>query len=386
VYLSATAQVIPQKFGKGLQVYGKDSSFYMHFGLRFQTLFSNNWTVIDGKLDDYQANLLIRRSRLKFDGYVLDPKLTYKFELGLSNRDISGGDGDEHGNTSNVILDAVMAYTFYKNLSIQFGQTKLPGNRERVVSSANLQFVDRSRLNSRFNIDRDIGFQLKNEHTLGQDFQIQETIAFSQGEGRNIIEGHFDGYDYTFHVDVLPFGSFKSKGDYVGSATVREPKPKLALGFTYDINNNAVRERGQLGDFILDNNGTYFGKTLHTFFADCMVKYKGLSIMAEYADKRTADRTPAVFDTAGAQIGTFYTGSAISLQTGFLFDNNWEIAGRYTQINPDAGVSNDETEYTLGISKFIVGHKLKVQTDFSYRDITGRNNLFSWRFQTELHF
>ena len=30
------AQVIPQKFGKGIQVYGKDSSFYMKIGLRFQ--------------------------------------------------------------------------------------------------------------------------------------------------------------------------------------------------------------------------------------------------------------------------------------------------------------------------------------------------------------
>jgi hypothetical protein len=47
---------------------------------------------------------------------------------------------------------------FYKPTKIVgFGQTKLPGNNQRVVSSGSLEFTDRTINNSRFNIDRDFG-------------------------------------------------------------------------------------------------------------------------------------------------------------------------------------------------------------------------------------
>ena len=57
-------------------------------------------------------------------------------------------------------------WNFHENFELWVGQTKLPGNRERVISSANLQQVDRSLLNSRFNIDRDFGFQLRHHFNL----------------------------------------------------------------------------------------------------------------------------------------------------------------------------------------------------------------------------
>jgi len=390
------AQVeLPTKFGKGIQVYGKDSSFYMRFGMRFQNLFTNEWAVEDetggsGGLEDYSSNFLIRRARFKFDGYAYTPKLKYKFELGLTNRD-NGGVAPEFNDGPKLILDAFIVYNFYKNLSIKVGQGKLPGNRERVISSGNLQFVDRSRVNSRFNIDRDFGLTLLNHHTISGNFIMKEFISFSQGEGRDVTEGNLvNGFCYTFRTEFLPMGKFKSKGDYSGSDLKREPKPKLAIGITYDINENAVRERGQNGSFIFDEligtEGVYVGKTLQTIFIDAMFKYQGFSFMGEFADKQTSDNDPVVTNELGEEIGTFYTGSGLNLSVGYLLKNNWEVAARYTVINPDEAVSNNETEYTFGLSRFIVGHKLKIQTDLSYRDVTDRNDLFSWRVQMDLHF
>ena len=44
--------------------------------------------------------------------------------------------------------------------------------------------------------------------------------------------------------------------------------------------------------------------------------------------------------------------------------NNWEIAGRYTNVNAnDLYDNNDLNQYTIGFSKYVVGHNLKVQTD-----------------------
>ena len=53
---------------------------------------------------------------------------------------------------------------------------------------------------------------------------------------------------------------------------------------------------------------------------------------------------------------------------GYLFENNYEVSTRYTSVDLAKGLANtlNTKEYTLGLSKYIVGHKLKVQSDVSY--------------------
>ena len=380
------------KFGKGIQIVANDSSFYMKAAFRIQSLYANDWSVRNdqiGFIENHKPNFLIRRARLKFNGWAFTQKLKYKLELGLSNRDISGGDSKEYKNGSRIILDAYVEWNFWNNFSILAGQTKLPGNRERIVSSANMQFVDRSLLNSKFNIDRDMGIQLKHHFKFGKQFIVQETFAFSQGEGRNITAGSFDGLNYTFKVEAFPFGKFASKGAYVGSDIKREQKPKLAIAVAYDFNQNSVKERSQLGSFITDDNGNYVGKNLHHIFADLMFKYKGFSIMSEYAFRTTKDGNPNVFapDDPTSIIGTFYTGQAFNFQAAYLFKKNYELAGRFTMVLPqNTDVDNKQFEYTIGASKYFLGHKLKIQTDLGYRSITDANDKLFWRVQTDIHF
>jgi len=387
VYSQVSAQFIPKKFGKGLNIQGVDSTFYLKLGFRFQNLLVADWDLADEALGYTSANdvnAFVRRSRLKFDGWAFTPKLKYKLELSLSNRDNGGGgDKDEFGNAANTILDAHVTYNFYKGFSIRFGQGKLAGNRERVISSGNLQFVDRSRLNSRFTIDRDVFLQLSHKHTIGDNFIVQETASIASGEGKNHLTGYNGGFGYTYRVEFWPFGSFQSKGDYIGSSIKRETTPKLAVGFTYDNNRKAGRERGQKGSFIYDESGNITGKDLNTFFADLMFKYQGLSVMAEYADK-AADGGPNVFGAEENIIGTYYTGSSYNVQTGYMFKNNIEFAIRYTNV--DAEIATDEKHYTLGLNKFFVGHKLKIQTDFSLINRDGSQNSALWRTQVDIHF
>lgn len=384
---TASAQLEPPKFGKGLRVNGVDSTFYLKIGFRFQNLITSDWSLADtdaGYTATNDVNAIVRRSRLKFDGWAYTPKLKYKLELSLSNRD-NGGGGDDpaFGNAANIILDAHITYTFFKNFAVRFGQGKLAGNRERVISSGNLQFVDRSRLNSRFTIDRDMFLQLRHHHTLGEQFLVRESASVSSGEGKNHLTGFNGGFGYTYRLELLPFGAFQSKGDYVGSAVKRESKPKLAIGVTYDNNNNAGRERGQKGSFIINSDGEITGKDLNTVFADLMFKYHGLSVMIEYADK-TADGGPVVYDENDTEIGKYYTGSSYNIAAGYMLPNNIEFALRYTDVLADS--STDEKHYTFGLNKFFVGHKLKVQTDFSYIDRAESQNTALWRTQVDIHF
>jgi hypothetical protein len=66
-------------------------------------------------------------------------------------------------------------------------------------------------------------------------------------------------------------------------------------------------------------------------------------------------------------------------------NNNWEISGRYTTVNANE-YNNDLNQYTIGFSKYVVGHNLKVQTDFSYTTEQGQNDQLLFRLQTEFNF
>lgn len=388
MFNSSFAQLTDYKFGKGLKYTNADSTFSLKAAFRFQSLFISEWSV---RNDDFnyveglESNFLIRRSRLKFDGYALNPKLKYKLELGLSNRDVGASDTKMFNSASNIILDAYFNYNFYKGFSILVGQTKLPGNRERVISSGDLQFVDRSYLNSRFNLDRDMGIQLSYKGKIANQSVVILKAAFSQGEGRNVTAGNMGGYQYTGRMEFLPFGNFSgSKGDYNGADLKREQSPKLAIGVTYDYNDRAGRNRGNLGSFINANGAKL--KSLKTGIADLMFKYKGFSLMSEFAIRGTNDDSPLVFNDNDEVVATYYTGSAFSADLGYLFKNNYELAARHTIVRTqNSFVGNDQKHYTLGLSKYVVGHKLKIQTDVSYIQIADKNDELMWRLQFDFH-
>lgn len=385
---SLNAQEISDtKFGKGLINFtAKDSSFSVKFAPRFQVRSVSSWDHDGNQYESPEHNFTVRRARLKFDGFAYSPKLRYKIELGLSNRDISGAN-QFNRNTPRYILDAVIIWNFAGNWELWAGQTKLPGNVERVVSSANMQLIDRSLLNSRFNIDRDLGIQLRHKTDLGNNFLMREKLAISQGEGRNVTEGNEGGLQYTARLEFLPFGTFKSKGDYSQSDLKREPKPKLMAGFTYNYNQNAVRERGFAGDYMIRTDGSIYETDQTTIFADAMFKYNGFSFMGEYA-KRTADNPIATeLDGVTPTGDIVLTGNALNLQAGYLFKSDYEIVGRYTGTNFESVTNRDpERQYTLGFNKFVVGHKLKVQSDISYTTIDGNEDNIMFRLGFDIHF
>ena len=358
-------------WGKRLSFVASDSTFAFKFGFRFQTLYDGRYNL---DTDVYQDALLVRRTRLKFDGWAIDPKIVYKLELAVSNRDQRSGHNDESGNTANIVLDAVVKWNFAENWNVWWGQTKLPGNRERVISSQNLQFVDRSLVNARFNLDRDVGIQFRHK-SAGDKFR--QILAISLGQGRNVIDRNPEnGYQITGRFEFLPMGSFTGKGDYIGSDIKREPTPKLSIGISGDLNKNAVRSRGNLGDFVVDTEGEYLSSDLNSLIVDMMFKYKGFSSMSEYIKR-----------TAGNNKANFGTGSGFVLQAGYLFPSNWEIAGRFTTIDAENIhlVFNDQKEYTLGLSRYISGHDLKFQSDISYQTFPGSTTEYLiFRFQTEI--
>lgn len=372
--------------GNGIfNVIGKDSTFTMKMGLQLQFQGAAQWEEQDGSFSDAQSQFLIRRARLKFDGFVHSPKLTYKVALGLSNRDVSGA-SIYTGNAPRYILDAVMKWNFYRNFELWFGQTKLPGDLETLTSSTNLQFVDRSLLSKTYSIDRDLGLQLHHQTQLSEKMLLKEAFAISQGEGRNITYGNLGGLQFTSRLELYPLGDFNKGGAFIGGDLFREPTPKLALAVAYDYNNNAVKTRSNQGAYMLTDSGLH-QTDISTVYLDAVFKYRGFSLLAAFAE-RTADE-PIAKNADGIDTGyVVEVGTGLNVQLGYVLENNWELSGRYSNITPETPITGDpsENQYTLGVSKYILGHKLKVQSDFSYLDVTGSEDQLLFRLQFAVQF
>jgi phosphate-selective porin OprO/OprP len=385
--MSLGAQTLnTSQFGNGmLNMVAADSSFSVKFAPRFQVRYYGTSDFSDDGLAPVDHDFLVRRSRFKFDGWAVHPSIVYKMEFGLSNNDMSGANAFTK-NSPRYILDAVIKWKFAPGFELWAGQTKLPGNVERVISSANLQLVDRSLLNRKFNIDRDLGIQLRHTTKLGGQFISKEKFAISQGEGRNIATGNEGGLQYTGRVELFPLGSFTKKGEYMGSSTVREEKLKIMAAYTYDFNRDASKTRSNMGDYMFLTDGSLYQTNITTQFIDLVMKYEGFSLMAEYADRSATN--PIAVELDGTETGDIVTvGSAINMAVGYFISEKIEVAGRYTTLNyADVTGTSPATMYTLGLNKFVVGHKLKVQGDISYSTKNGESDAIIFRTGFELHF
>jgi hypothetical protein len=136
---------------------------------------------------------------------------------------------------------------------------------------------------------------------------------------------------------------------------------------------------------MITENG-YYQTNIATFFVDGMFKYKGFAFMGEYAN-READ-SPIATEEDGTPTGDIVLeGDAINFQGSYLLKSNYEVTGRYSAINYyEINGTSDVDQYTLGFSKYFVGHKLKVQTDFTYSEKNAEKDFLMWRLGFDLHF
>ena len=115
-------------YGKGLGITSADSLFQLNIRFRMQ----NRIGYIQNEGEDAAYDGQIRRLRLRFDGYVGNPHFLYVLQLSFAPGDV----GEIHeGENINIIRDAAVIYRPNRNWSFTFGQTKIPGNRQRVNSS-----------------------------------------------------------------------------------------------------------------------------------------------------------------------------------------------------------------------------------------------------------
>lgn len=371
-HLSKAQQTPYFNFTKGSGLIAPDSSFSINTRFRIQ----NRFGFITESEDDFdisEVEARVRRLRLRLDGFVYSKKLTYLIQLSFSRGDMDY----ETMKFPNVIRDAYVQYAFSKYFSLGLGQTKLPGNRQRVVSSGEQQMVDRSIVNATFNIDRDFGLFANYKSEL-----VSLRAAVSSGEGRNINSSN-RGLAYTGRLELTPLGAFKSNGEYSEGDLAREQRPKLALAMTYHLNEDATRTSGQTGYWLTEQ------RNIEILEADLVWKYNGWAYSTEYIQRNVGN--PFVLDETGT-MRHMYTGKGHNHQLSYLFKNNFELVGRYSIVSPGkkiASAEKDRDQYAVGANKYLRGHRVKLQSDITLESwsnqTTGTEGKFwNYRFQIEV--
>jgi len=350
------------KIGKGWTLSSKDGRFSLQLRGRIQ--FRYDLEHPNRPMTDTQSSLQIRRARVVLMGNVFSPHVKYHFQFGFSPRDMQNDLPNEQGSIRrNPLRDARLEFDRLRDFTVWMGQTKVPFSRQRVVSSANMNMVDRSIVSAEFNLDRDIGVLAMSKDLFGLGGRLAYYAGVFMGEGRNAFELSDHGLLYTGRVEVLPFGKFD---DYTEGDIARSKKPGLSLAAAYAYQDRAHAARGNVGDLPADGGTTNF----HHANADIMFKWYGVSFTSAMHMRRGFDRrSGGLLDDMGVPIPT----AAARQGLGWFGQLGWllpkipvEVVGRYGLVRQAFGTSSlhDSDEVGGGLNWYIVGHELKLQLDY----------------------
>ena len=136
--------------------------------------------------------------------------------------------------THSPLLDGYVQSAHLRDLNVRAGQFKVPFNRQRVVSSGNLQMVDRSLAQGEFNLDRDIGATVFSNDLFGLGI-FKYAAGLFIGEGRDAYQPSDLGMLYLGRVEAAPLAPFSGAFKDSGKETdfTRRPLPQLSIGLAY---------------------------------------------------------------------------------------------------------------------------------------------------------
>lgn len=344
--------------GEGLRIVSSDGCFELTTRVRGMLLFTTE--LLDGA--DATVDLELRRARVTFQGVVFDPHLRYRFQLAVAPRDLGWVGGLDGHATRTPLLDWYLESRHLRDLNVRAGQFVTNISRERTVSSSSFQLVDRSLMSNEFNLDRDIGIELRSTDFLGLG-RLRYYAGVTIGEGRDSLLSADTGFLYYVRVETLPLGLFD---DYVQGDLDRSSEPRISIGGAYAFLDRAHNDRGILGSAPLDGGTT----DMHLLNADVYFVYRGLSLMYEFTWREGFRRNGHAIDEQTMMefpLAAPRNGYGMYAQAGYLLpDLPIEIAARWGRVAPLGAFTGlrERQELGGGVSIYFHEHALKLQADF----------------------
>ncbi len=334
----------------------------------------------DGEYSNVFRQFKSQNSNLFFTGFAKDEKLSFTIQMDYSS--------------SNPLVEAFIGYHLNEKTTLYFGQMQVSHNNlEMVHNEDQLRFTNRGILSQTYTENGE-EFGLFFETSFGNQFVVNPTLAVTSGDGRNSFgedsrDSDKGGVKFGSRINILPFGDF-SIGNRLSSVDLmHEEKPKVQIGVAYSKNMGASNQVGDgHGDFILyDNSGDELFPDYSQLFFDLNLKYKGFSLVLEYADAFASGldqiyTDPNAFNLLIPQQISEYlvVGDSQGIQFGYFTKNGISVDFIYESLNPEfdsyeSSVLRKSSNMGVGISKYLAGNNLKIQASLFKTAYENLNNL-----------
>ena len=372
---------VAARLGEGVTVKSGDFKLQLRGRMQAQAL-----AVIPGENSsaERQNALFIRRARIQLKG-EFPWKLSFVMQLAFAPLDMEAHE-------PNVLRDLYAGWAPLRDLSLRFGQMKVPFDVQRVVSSSSLQFVDRSLVVAELNLDRDVGLVAYSDDFLGLGQRLRYALGVFGGDGRNRI-GTNVGLLYVGRIRYAPLGPIDDK---IEGDPDRDRRPRLAFGVAAARNVATNRPRSTTGTpYSLDDTRVSYTHAT----GDVNFKWYGVSLLSSiYWRQADLQIDPATGSMTAAHNGlvdgtsvTEYSRSGWGwfVQAGGYVTDWLELAARYGELRPLGPTDprfTRQREIGGSLNFMVQKHDLKLQTDcFWIDDGLGNNGRLQIRMQAQIY-
>lgn len=274
----------------------------------------------------------LRRSEIKLSGEItpmalwavmIDPAQVREDDTTTVN--IDGTNVIKSVGRKSVLQDFFATYKLHPTTLFDLGQYKVPFGMEGLMSSAELDLIERAMLTSQLKWAdyRDIGATYKGDFKI-ESAKIQPAVGVYNGEGQNKLDAN-NPPAYVARLVVKPYEDYLHLG-----------------GAYYD---------GKVGSSEAENShaGAEFKFTLDP-----------VKVYGEYARGKSG----------GKNGETYYLTLAYDLAT--LISLPFQLVGRYDWYDPDRNTSDDaKDETSVGLNYFIEKYKSKLSVNYVFRGEEG---------------
>ena len=338
-----------------------------------------NYTA-DGEYSNVFRQFKSQNSNLFFTGFAKDEKLSFTIQMDYSS--------------SNPLVEAFIGYHFNEKTTLYFGQMQVNHNNlEMTHNEDRLRFTNRGILSQTYTENGE-EFGLFFETSFGKSIIFKPTLAITSGDGKNSFgddsrDSDKGGVKFGSRINIFPFGDFSIGNRLSTVDLMHEERPKVQIGFSYSKNMGASNKVGDgHGDFILyDDSGDELFPDYSQLFLDLNLKYRGFSLVLEYADAFASGldqiyTDPNAFNLLIPQQISEYlvVGDSQGLQFGYFTKNGISIDLIYENLNPEfdsygSSILRKSSNMGVGISKYLAGNNLKIQASLFKTGYENLNNL-----------
>ena len=332
----------------------------------------------DGSYSNVYRQFKSQNSNLYFTGEAIDEKLSFTIQMDYSSSD--------------PLVEAFIGYHINEKTTLYFGQMQVyHNNLEMTQNEDQLRLASRGLISDTYTESGE-EFGIFLETSFGNSFLVEPKFAITSGDGRNSFgvdsrDSDKGGVKFGSRVNIFPLGSFEDGNQDSTVDLTNEEKLKAQVGFAFSKNFGASNLVGDgHGDFILYD---YLGKEqfpdYSQLFFDLNLKYKGFSLLFEYADSFASGLNGIYTDPNGFNIlqpeeisEYLILGDSQGIHFGYFTKNGYSLDVIYEQLNPEfvSGLNpifRESNNFGIGLSKYLSDNNIKLQASLFKTEI--KNNL-----------